>query len=143
MRARSQVALLGYLLGIGALLMIPLGALEVAGGGRFQPTPGGLAALVYLAVAVYVVGFLVWTSALRHLDAGQVGAFYNITPVVGVVFAALLLGETITPWHLAGGALVLAGAWLAMAGPRRGRPVSAEVRPQVEVKRNEQPLSGE
>jgi drug/metabolite transporter (DMT)-like permease len=124
-RVRSQVALLGYLLGIGSLLLIPLGILEVASGGRFQPTPGGLAALLYLTVVVYVVGFVTWASALRRLDAGQVGAFYNITPVVGVVLSGLLLGETITLWHVVAGALVLGGAWLAMADPGRGRPASA------------------
>lgn len=50
--------------------------------------------------------------ALVHLSATQVAAFLNLVPVVGVVAAALLLGEPIAPNQLFGGALVLAGVWL-------------------------------
>jgi drug/metabolite transporter (DMT)-like permease len=38
--------------------------------------------------------------------------FMNLQPVVGVLLATLLLSEAIGPWHILGGALVLAGVAL-------------------------------
>jgi len=37
----------------------------------------------------------------------------NLVPVVGVATSMVLLGETVSPLAVAGGALVLAGVWLS------------------------------
>lgn len=42
------------------------------------------------------------------------GTFVNLVPVVGVLSAALFLGEAPTPGQLAGGARVLFGVWLTV-----------------------------
>lgn len=46
------------------------------------------------------------------MEAGQAASCANLNPLVGVVFAALLPGETVSPLQLAGGAAILAGVWL-------------------------------
>jgi drug/metabolite transporter (DMT)-like permease len=46
------------------------------------------------------------------LDASQAANFLNLVPVVGVITAALALGEVLTPAQLLGGLLVLGGVWL-------------------------------
>src|SRR5581483_12028111 len=126
LQTRAPIALIGYLFGLGALVLIPLATLDVASGGRFHPTLRSALAIAYLAAVIYVLGFVVWIAALRRLEAATVGAFYNLTPVVGVGVAALALGEAITPAHLVGGGLVLLGVWLAaQAGrPSRARPAA-------------------
>jgi drug/metabolite transporter (DMT)-like permease len=57
--------------------------------------------------------------------------YQYVTPVVGVVLAAVLLGERITPFLVVGGVLILTGVGLATTGRSRGpvppsgkRPVS-------------------
>jgi len=110
---------LGWLFALGALVLVPLAAWDVATGGRFRPSPTGALTVLYLAWGIYVLGFLVWVSAYRYLDAGQVGGFFNLSIVVSVLFAALLLGEVVRPEQLAGGALVLLGVWLALREPAR------------------------
>ena len=62
-------------------------------------------------------------------QASQLGVFSFLTPVMGVVLGVVLLGETLTPRFLLGGALVLGGIVLVSAqallarattGKRRG-----------------------
>jgi drug/metabolite transporter (DMT)-like permease len=113
LQSANPVATFGYLFAFGALVLVPLAAADVAAGGRFQPTLGGALAVLFIAWGVYALGFLGWANALKYLDAGQVGAFLNLSPIVSIVTAAVVLGETITAVHLGGGLLVLLGVWLA------------------------------
>jgi hypothetical protein len=53
---------------------------------------------------------------LRHLEAGQVGLFANLSPLVGIIVAALFLGESISIFQIGGGALILGGVWFASRG---------------------------
>ena len=50
--------------------------------------------------------------ALRHVEASKVSVFINLTPVVGVAGAFLLLGERFTPLQAASSAVVVLGVWL-------------------------------
>lgn len=59
------------------------------------------------------MSYLLYTRALRDLDASQVGAFTNLSPIIGAVSGVLLLGEAITSLAIVGGVLVLAGVWLS------------------------------
>jgi drug/metabolite transporter (DMT)-like permease len=69
--------------------------------------------VLYLGVGCSALTYGLWGYALRHLEASQAGVFENVTPVIGVAAALLVLGERPTIWHLAGGGLVVAGVWLA------------------------------
>jgi drug/metabolite transporter (DMT)-like permease len=46
----------------------------------------------------------------------------NVTPVVGIATAALLVGEEIGPWQVGGAAMVLAGVALTTGGRAPARP---------------------
>jgi drug/metabolite transporter (DMT)-like permease len=93
----------------GAASMVPVGALEWAGGARPVWTLRGTTATIYLAVVVTALAYLAWNAALARVSAPRAAIFINVQPVVGVALGVWLLGETATLYTLAGAVLVLAG----------------------------------
>ncbi|MDH7571196.1 MAG: DMT family transporter [Armatimonadota bacterium] len=78
--------------------------------------PAGAAvwtAILYQGLVVAGFAFVAWTLLLERYPASRLTAFQFTTPVFGVVFSALLLGEPLTRGVAAGTALVGAGLLLA------------------------------
>jgi len=69
--------------------------------------------VLYLGVACSALGYWFYVVALERLGPGPSSVFINLIPVVSVVASFLLLGERLGPWQLAGGAVAVAGVWLA------------------------------
>lgn len=113
---------LQFLLGVGWLLPITW-ALDGPPPVRLSaPTWGALAALGLLCTAVT---FGLWNWGLQRVEAAKAGVFGNLEPVVGSALGVLLLGEHLGLLAVAGGALVLAAAWLATTDePREEAPPS-------------------
>ncbi len=82
-------------------------------------------ALVYLAVAASFLGALIWNKVLSRVEASATANFIFLQPLVGVALGAGLLGDPLSRWTLAGGALIVAGMWAAS----RGDPASAAAEP--------------
>lgn len=82
------------------------GELDDAGGTAIAWT-------VYLGLAPTALGFATWAYALRRMTAGRLASLAYLIPVVAILLGWVLLGET-PPWLAAvGGALCLAGVYLA------------------------------
>jgi drug/metabolite transporter (DMT)-like permease len=119
--AADQTAVMFALSAIGALLLVPPAALEVAAAGWPTSTAEGWLGVIYLAVFASAAAYALYNFALRELDASTVGAFTNIDPLVGVATALLFLGETLSPLQAGGAVIVLVGMWLASTeGPTGG-----------------------
>ncbi|WP_111767938.1 EamA family transporter [Nakamurella deserti] len=91
---------------------------------------GGTAVPVWLLLAVVVVvgtviAYLTGIAALRRLPAPIAAVVATMEVVVAAISAWMLLGEHLSAWELAGGALLLAGAVVAQRSP--ARPVEAPV----------------
>jgi drug/metabolite transporter (DMT)-like permease len=83
---------------------------------QFPGTVAGWAASLAIAGLSTVVAILAFFAGLQKLGAAQASMLSTLEPVVTVVLAALLLGESIAPMQMAGGALILAGVlWLTRA----------------------------
>jgi drug/metabolite transporter (DMT)-like permease len=104
---------------LGALLLLPLAAVELAARGWPAPTTAGWLGLGYLALFASAACYTLYNFALRELDASTVGVFTNIDPVVGLVSAFVFLGEALSPVQAVGALVVLAGMWLASTNGRR------------------------
>lgn len=61
------------------------------------------------------LGFATWSYALSRTTAGRTGAWLYLVPVVAVALGWLVLGEAPSGLAMAGGALCLAGVYLAPA----------------------------
>ena len=75
-------------------------------------TPTVWIGLVILAVFQYFLSMVIFLNVLTRLDATQAAVSNYLIPFFGVVLAALILGERLTPYMLAGGALVLVSTLL-------------------------------
>jgi len=82
------------------------------------------AILAYQVVIVAAFGILLWFHLLAVYPAAIVAAFGFLTPVFGLLFGWLLLGEEVGPAVLGAGALVILGVAL-VSRPGGGRPSAA------------------
>ena len=101
----------------GTLAMIPTAALTAH---LFPPprlTSPGLWAIVVFQAVVGALAHVWWYKAVNVVGPSVAAIFINLQPVVGVLLAWSLLGETIGSWQLGGGALVIAG--VALTGTAR------------------------
>ena len=69
--------------------------------------------MVYLGVAPTALGFATWAYALQRMSAGRLASLAYLIPVVAILLGWALLGETPPRLAAVGGALCLAGVYLA------------------------------
>ncbi len=100
-------------------LLLPLAALELPSidtGPTLWPALGWA---VGLGVFASGLGTLGWNLALARMDASTLAGFVFLQPLAGVLLGHYVLGEPISSWALAGGALVLAGVYALAWEARR------------------------
>ena len=81
-------------------------------GETFQLTIAGGIALFYQGGVIAGFCFLVWTSILERYSASKLVVFFFTTPLSGVLFSHLILGDELTFSLLAGAFLVAGGIYL-------------------------------
>jgi drug/metabolite transporter (DMT)-like permease len=105
---------------IGSLVFwLPAGGEEVLRLGWPQLPLEGWLGVLYLALAVTVVGYFLWFQALAQVDASSAAPFLFVQPLLGAVIAILLLGEQLTWATVIGGALIVVSVFIVS----RRRPV--------------------
>lgn len=105
---------IGYV--AGALVLAPLviyEALRFPLGGVSWTAWAGIA---YMVLFPSVACYLIFYHALKHLAASRLAALAYLQPLLATLMAIALLGERVTSSVAAGGALVLAGVWVAERG---------------------------
>lgn len=101
---------------LGAALLGVIGAL-LLDQTLVRPTALLAISLLFQIVVVAFASYLLWFWLLRQYLASRLGVFSFLTPLFGVGFGVVLLGERLEPVFLAGAALVLAG--IALVSWRR------------------------
>ncbi len=118
----GKVDMLAFTVWSSLAAPLPLIALSLAVEGA-----GGIAALarpsLKLVVSVLALsyggtlfGYGLWARLMSRHSAATVAPFALLVPVVGMLAAALLFGETLSAGELAGAALVMAGLALNVIG---------------------------
>ena len=105
---------------LAALSLLVEGPATVAAALR---TMGGWAwaAVLFQSYPNTLFGFGVWSMLMRRHAAAELAPYTLLVPAVGMVCAALVLGEALQPWKIGAGLLVLAGLALNQWAARRGR----------------------
>ena len=75
-------------------------------------TPSGWGAIVILGVFGSGLAYIAFYDALQEIPASQLGAFFNVEPLVTTLLASVMIDEAITAVTLLGGAIVILGIWL-------------------------------
>lgn len=109
----------------GAVAIIPLFLLSLLteGWASWQQafrdvTWQGFASLAYLAYLATLVGYVLWGKLMALYPAAKVAPLALLVPIVGLSSSALLLGESLTIWQVAGAILVMAGLAVHVLGER-------------------------
>lgn len=81
--------------------------------------PGAWGGLVFSALFAIGLAYLIWYRGVERIGNTRTAIFSNLTPVVAMAAAALLLGERPGVWALAGAAMTLTGVMVVRSDPGR------------------------
>ncbi len=100
---------------LGAPLIWPGAGYEISRIGSDFLTPKTVGVFIYLGFFTSVLAFWLWTIGVQRLGPARSSLMYNAIPFFAAILAWLILGESIAWYHLAGGALIISGAYLGSA----------------------------
>ena len=113
----ASTQMLFWQLAAGFVVLLPTALLT--GQTHFESTLIGWTSLFYQTIIVSFASYLGWFFLLRRYLIARLNVLIFLTPIFGVLFGILLLGEE-AGWPFAAGSLmVLAGLVLAQRSPRR------------------------
>lgn len=112
----SATKTLAYQLGVSAVLLAAVSA-ALGESWAIAPSPVAWASLAFQAAVVAFASYLAWFWLLTRYLASRLAVFSFATPLFGVVFAHLLLDETISARFAFATLLVAAG--IALVNQRR------------------------
>lgn len=114
----------------GWTMLIPL-FVNAAGWQEYRGlSSSSLAAIAFLGIGCSGLGYWFWYAALQRIETSQVAAFLYVEPLVTLLAAVTLLGESVAVSTIVGGVLVLVGVLIVQGTSRREIPNSA-LKPSV------------
>ena len=63
------------------------------------------------------LAYMIWSTGVQRIGSARTSVYSNLTPVVAMIIGAVLLGERVSGWQLAGAVLILAGLAVARLRP--------------------------
>ncbi|HCG30919.1 MAG TPA: hypothetical protein DEU95_14740 [Chloroflexi bacterium] len=106
----TSIPMVGSIAGLP--LMLPFGAVGFASALSRLDLPGWMAVALF-TVGASVVAPILWAVGLQGGAASRAGMFLYLTPLIGVISGAILLGEPVGLGTVAGGTLILLGVAIA------------------------------
>lgn len=107
---------------VAGVVLLPFGAASL---GEATFSWGSLAAVVVLGALSSGLALVAMTTLVGRVGAARGSVAIYFLPIVAVALGVLVRGEHVSPWALAGTALIVAGAWLTSRGARPGSPERA------------------
>ena len=108
----------GYVMLLGAAYLLPLASPQFVRNLAALSWQGWLSALFSGLIAT-ALSYLLWNRGLRVLQPAQVAVYIYLVPVFGVLAAALVLGDRLSPWAGVGGLTILGGVIVTNLGARQ------------------------
>ncbi len=97
----------------GAILSLPFAVWGLWSlGGPAGIDAAAWVGIVYMSIAPSVVGYLIYSHALRYLPASRVASVTYLQPILATLLAIALLGERPGVVYALGAAVILGGVWL-------------------------------
>jgi drug/metabolite transporter (DMT)-like permease len=112
--ALPRLPLLVVLLGAAATVALPLHLAELVAGRHEMLDTRGYLALAYAAIPGGALMYLLYNWSIDVLGAARAGTLMYLQMLFVPLFAWLLLGEAILPYHIAGAALIVTGVGLVL-----------------------------
>lgn len=90
-------------------------------GVTFPATSNGWIAIIAIALISTVLAFTAFFAGLKRIGPTNASTLSTFEPIVAVILAAIVLGESISPVELLGGVLILAAVVVLTRGDKWGR----------------------
>jgi drug/metabolite transporter (DMT)-like permease len=116
-RKYGSVRTTAWTLWVGAVGLLLLGSPALAHQDWGRVTPLGWGALVFSGLFAIGLAYLIWYRGVERIGNTRTAIFGNLTPVVAMVAAAVLLHEQPSHWALLGAALTLGGVMIVRSDP--------------------------
>ncbi len=111
MEKYSPFFVVAYVNILGGLFLVPFSLVENSLHSILSLSLNAWAAILYLAFTCSFVGYFIWFYVMNRVKAAVTSSFLFVEPLVTVSFAAVFVGENITPFILAGGFLIFFGVF--------------------------------
>jgi drug/metabolite transporter (DMT)-like permease len=99
--------------GLFALLLLPLAPFVIDGPSLQSAGSYAWLGLLYQAIGVTIVAYILWYWALGTGGIARVGLFQFLQPVSGVIFAWLILAENLSLIFILASSIIMLGVVLA------------------------------
>lgn len=107
------LSFLAFTMGWGAVLLIPVLALEIASGYTLTLDTETLATLGYVVIFPSALGYMFFNRGVELVGPNRSAPFLHLIPVFGSALAVVFLGERPQLYHALGYGLVLTGIFVA------------------------------
>ena len=98
---------------LDGLFLLPLALWQTLGAG-YSLTARDLLVVLVLGVVCTAVAYALWMEGTSRVRVQHSAVLGFLTPVSAPAYALILLGQTVTAWTVAGGALILAAGILVV-----------------------------
>ncbi len=102
----------------GTLVYLPFAAGDVARIDWTRISLEGWGAILYAGLVSIFLCFVLWYQSVKKVGSAKTGVYSNLTPILSIFFAGLVLGERLTAIQAFGAAITLAGVYLTRSGYR-------------------------
>jgi drug/metabolite transporter (DMT)-like permease len=103
---------------VGTAVYLPFAAADLAKVEWAKVPWQGWAAIVYAGLVAIFLCFVIWYASVKEVGSAKTGVYSNLTPILAIFFAGLVLGERLAPIQAVGAAVTLAGVYLTRSGYR-------------------------
>jgi len=83
------------------------------------PTVQSIAGIAYVGIIASVLAYIGWNHGVAQIEPARAGPFMYLMLVYTPLLSIAFLGERIELFHFAGGALIIAGIYLATVRAKR------------------------
>ena len=116
----AQISIVSFLFLVSAAglpITLPLFLRELAIHGVPHPDATDVIGLIYMSAVPTIISTLTYAFAIERVGPAQAGVFIHLMPLFACLFAALLAGEALHPYHAGGFLLIAGGAWISCQRP--------------------------
>ena len=102
----------------GTVVYLPFAARDLARVEWARIPWQGWGAILYAGLVAIFLCFVLWYESVKQVGSAKTGVYSNLTPILAIFFAGLVLGERLTAIQAVGAAVTLAGVYLTRSGYR-------------------------
>jgi drug/metabolite transporter (DMT)-like permease len=108
-RKYGALRMTAYALSIGSVMYFPFGLYRALQYDYSLSTPAAWGTVVYMAVGLSGIVYVLWYWLLKYMDASRVAVYHNVQPVIAALVAYSFLGESLGWPFVVGGLAVICG----------------------------------